>query len=221
MHHDSHAEHDALTQERSALLQQLEAWLETPMLVLALVWLALLVLEVLSPLPPLLEAVGIGIWGLFLLDFVLRFTLAPQKGAYLLQNWLTVLALLVPALRVVRLVRIVQALRVARAARGLRLLRLLSGLNRSMRALRASMSRRGVGYVLALTLVVTLVGAAGMYAFAVFGYVTATLTTFLIGRDAAREDAELASAQALEALRADMAALRAEVQALVRQHTPS
>ncbi len=44
-------------------------------------------------------------------------------------------------------------------------MRVLTSLNRGMRALSASLGRRGFGYVLALTLVVTTVGAAGMYAF--------------------------------------------------------
>jgi voltage-gated potassium channel len=62
-------------------------------------------------------------------------------------------------------VRAVRLLRLASTTRGLRLFRILSSLNRGMRALRASMGRRGFGYVLALTAVVTLVGAAGMQAF--------------------------------------------------------
>lgn len=56
-------------------------------------------------------------------------------------------------------------LRIARLARLLRLVRVVSSLNRGMRALRSSMQRRGFGYVVGLTLVVTLVGAAGMFAF--------------------------------------------------------
>jgi voltage-gated potassium channel len=38
-------------------------------------------------------------------------------------------------------------------------------LNRAITSLRATMRRRGFGYVSAMTLVVTLGGAAGMYAF--------------------------------------------------------
>jgi voltage-gated potassium channel len=52
-----------------------------------------------------------------------------------------------------------------------------------------------------------------IYAFAVFGYVTATLASFFINRDAQGEDAELAGAQSLEALRMEIAALRAELRA--------
>ena len=112
-----------------------------------------------------------------------------------------------------------------------------------MRSLGASMGRRGFGYVAALTVIVTLAGAAGMYAFeneapdgldsygealwwtamimttlgsaywpqtpegrvlclilalyafGVFGYVTATLATFFVGRDAANAEGELAGAE--------------------------
>ena len=50
---------------------------------------------------------------------------------------------------------------VVRAGRGLRLLRVVSSLNRSMSALGVSLSRRGFGYVTALTLLVTFAGASG------------------------------------------------------------
>jgi voltage-gated potassium channel len=60
-----------------------------------------------------------------------------------------------------------------------------------------------------------------LYAFAVFGYVTAMLATFFIGRDAENAEAELAGAQAIEALRVDVAALRSEVQALSQRRPES
>ena len=258
----------ALTQERLELQQQLEEWLEKPMLALAFAWLALIAAELIWGLHPLLDAVGMVIWAMFLLEFTLRFILAPAKLVFLRQNWLTGIALVLPALRIFRLVRI---LRVARAAHGLRLVRVLSGLNRGMHALSSSMRRRGFGYVLALTLLVTLVGAAGMYAFernsqgshglndygtalwwtamvmttmgsdywpqtaegrvlcmllalyafAVFGYVTAMLATFFIGRDAENAEAELAGAQAIEAVRVEVAALGSEVQALAQRRPES
>jgi len=259
--------HQALTQERLQQLQQLEDWLETPMLALAFVWLALLVLELVWGGSALFETLGLVIWGIFVLNFILEFTLAPQKLAYLENNWLTALSLVVPALRLFRIVRVFRVLRMARAARGLRLLRVVSSLNRSMGALAASLNRRGFSYVAALTLLVTFSGAAGMYAFeneapdgiqsygealwwtamlmttmgsqywpqtlegrvlcvalalyafGVFGYVTATLATFFVGRDAESTDAGLAGAQGIAALQADIAALRREIQALARSKT--
>lgn len=254
---------EALTQERAQLLQRLEEWLETPMLVLAFVWLALLVTELIWGESVLFETAGLVIWGIFIINFVLELVLAPHKGAYLKANWLTALSLLVPALRVFRIIRVVRVFRMARATRGLRLLRVVSSLNRSMAALGSSLSRRGFPYVAALTLLVTLGGAAGMYAFenevpdgihsygdalwwaamimttmgsqywpqtiegrvlcvvlalyafGVFGYVTATLATFFVGRDAESAEAGFAGAQSIRALQAEVAGLRAEIGTLI------
>ena len=131
-----------------------------------------------------------------------------------------------------------------------------------MRALGASMSRRGFGYVVALTVIVTMSGAAGMYAFengspdglnsygealwwtamimttmgsaywpqtpegrvlciilalyafGIFGYVTATLATYFVGRDAEAEEGELAGAKAIAELKTEITALRAEISKL-------
>lgn len=252
---------EQVVHERYAVLEQLEDWLEGPMLVLGFVWLVLLVVELLWTLSPGLQLLGSVIWVLFIVDFVIKLILAPQRGRYMAKNWLTVIALLVPALRIFRIVRFVRVLGLARATRGLSLLRVVSSLNRGMKTLGRTMSRRGFGYVVMLTLIVAVVGAAGMYffernqpegpgfgtyanalwwtamlmttlgsgywpespegrilcfllslyAFAVFGYVTATLATFFIGRDAEDEDAELASARAVAQLQNDVNRLLAAV----------
>ncbi len=256
-----------LNEERWAVLRQLEDFLETPMLVLGFVWLALLVIELTGNLSPALQFIGGAIWVIFIIDFALKFVLAPDKTDYLKANWLTALALVVPALRVFRIFRVLSILRAARAARGLRLFRVLSSANRGMRALGHTMQRRGVGYVMVLSVVVILLGAAGMYAFendlpdgvglksysdalwwtamlltslgseywprsaegrvlcfllalygfAVFGYVTATIATFFVGRDAESDEAELAGAKSIEVLRTEIAALREEVRTLSRK----
>ncbi|MBW3628299.1 MAG: potassium channel family protein [Gemmatimonadetes bacterium] len=154
-----------LTRERWRLLYRLERWLEVPMIVLGFAWLVLLVLELTGGLNGPLERLSLAIWGVFVTDFALRLFLAPERGAYLRRNWLTAVALAVPAFRVIRIVRVARVIRAARAARGVRLVKVVSSLNRGMRALGRSMGRRGLGYVLTLTVLVTLVGAAGMYAF--------------------------------------------------------
>ena len=256
-----------LTRERDELLQRLEDWLETPMLVLAFVWLALLVVELIWDESLIFGTIGTIIWVVFIVDFAVKLALAPHKVAFLKRNWLTAISLLLPALRLFRIFRVFRLLRLARAGRGLRLLRVVSSLNRSMKALSASLSRRGFGYVLALTVLVTLAGAAGMYAFenqapggpnsygdalwwtamimttlgsqywpqtaegrvlcvflalyafGVFGYVTAALATFFVGRDAENDEAELAGAKQLATLRDEVSALRDEIHALSR-HPP-
>lgn len=155
----SHDERLELERERSELLATVERWVEGPLLVLGFVWLALLVVELVHGLSPFFIRVGQIIWAIFILDFVLRFALAPGKIDFLRNNWLTLIALLLPAIRVLRVFRI------ARALRGLRLVRIVGSVNRWMRALGHSMQRRGLPYVLALTLVVLTAGAAGMFAF--------------------------------------------------------
>ena len=50
-----------------------------------------------------------------------------------------------------------------------------------------------------------------LYGFAVFGYITASFASFFVGRDAAHEEAEVAGARDLAALRDEVAALRADL----------
>jgi voltage-gated potassium channel len=47
-----------------------------------------------------------------------------------------------------------------------------------------------------------------LYAFAVFGYVTATIATYFIGRDAMGNEAEIAGAKQIETLRKEMRELK-------------
>lgn len=157
----AHDEHEALRRTKRELLEQVEEWVELPMVVLGFVWLALLVVEFTAGLGAVWQRLVTLIWVMFILEFALRFALAERRLTYLRRNWLTALALALPALRMLRVLRVLQ---VARAARGLRLVRVLSSLNRGMRNLRSSMRRRGFGYVIALTALVVMVGAAGMQA---------------------------------------------------------
>jgi voltage-gated potassium channel len=151
---------DANTQEdRRTLLHELEDWLEEPMLVLSLAWLVLVMIELVWGGSRLLEVFGTAIWAVFIAEFALRLWLAPEKGRFLRSNVISLIALALPAFRVFRFFRLV------RFARGARLVRVVGTVNRGMRALKASMSRRGLGYVLMLSLLVLLLGAGGMFAF--------------------------------------------------------
>jgi voltage-gated potassium channel len=144
---------------RRMVLRQLEAWAETPMVVLSFLWLLLVIADQVWGTAFIFEVLATVIWIIFIAEFVLRFVLTPEKKSFLLRNWLTVLALALPALRMFAALRL---LRLARVARGLRLVRVIGTANRSMNALRRSMRRRGLGYVVVLTILVCLIGAAGM-----------------------------------------------------------
>ena len=54
-----------------------------------------------------------------------------------------------------------------------------------------------------------------LYAFGVFGYVTATIATFFIGRDAESSEAELAGSEQIRQLMVQIADLRDELRASV------
>ena len=153
----------AIARERLAVLQRLETWLDLPMLLLSIIWLMLFVVELVWGLTPGLEAVNITIWVLFILEFLLEFTLAPRKLPYVKQHWIETIALFLPALRVFRFVRIFRVLQATQATRGVQLLRVLARTNQSMEAFSDSFSRRGFGYVVSVTILVALSGAAVMY----------------------------------------------------------
>lgn len=223
----------ALRRERWKLTARLVRGLETPMLVLSGVWSLLLVIEFTRGLSPWLQIANDAIWLLFVAQFVVEFLMAPDKRVYLRKQWLTSLSLALPALRLLRLARVTRLLRLAPAARGVRLARLLGSINRVMRTLAVGFRRRGIGYLLLLTFMVAVTGAAGMYrfemdapggpgfsdygtalwwtamllttmgsdywprtpegrvlclllavyAFAVFGYVTAAIAAYFVGKD--------------------------------------
>lgn len=155
----------ALDQERSEVLQQWQDWLETPMLVLSFAWLGLFIVELVWGLNPLLVAIGITIWMIFIIDFGIELLLAPRKLFYLRHHWLIAFSLMIPALRTFQIVGLIRVLQPVHAVRGLGLLQVMIGTNRGMRLFAASVERRGFGYVVGLTAIVTLSGAAGMYAF--------------------------------------------------------
>lgn len=147
---------------RWRLLRDLDKWLNTPMAFLSGAWLAIMVRELVSGSTELLTSLGTVIWIVFIAEFLVRFTLAPAKKLFLRSNWLTLIALLVPALR---LFRALSFLRAARGLRGLRLVRIVGTANRSMNSLKTTLQRRGFGYVAGLTAVVIALGSAGILSF--------------------------------------------------------
>lgn len=257
--------HQPSARLRWRMLRRLEAHLELPMAVLAVVWLLLFVMEVVRGNTPLLTFLGTAVWIVFLCEFLVRLLIAPDRWQFVRRSWLTIISLLVPALRIARLGTVFRAMRAARAARGVRLIRAVGAMNRGMGALGATLRRSGVWYVSALMVAVCFAGAAGMYALephstdgkgfssyadalwwtamimttmgsaywphtpegrilavlislvaiGVFGYLTATLASFLIGQEAAASDGPTAGGADVRALQRDIAALRKEIRGLL------
>jgi voltage-gated potassium channel len=158
-------EDELVDNERWEILEQVESWLELPVVILGFFWLGLLLVELLWGLTPFLDAMFYLIWIVFLIDFFLRFFLAPKKLRFMKRNWLTALSLPLPALRLFQIFRFVQILRVVRVTRSFRMVQVVSSVNRGMRSLSRTMARRGFGYAMLLTLFVVLIGAAGIHTF--------------------------------------------------------
>ena len=140
----------ALVREWHRLATRVGRALQVPMSILGLLWLVLIVVNLTRGLSPLLRDVSYVIWGLFVLQFVLAFIIAPRKLAYIRRNRLTVLALLLLA----------------------------------------------------------------VYGFAVFGYITATIASFFVARDADSSHGELAGARQLERVERELASLQRKLDKL-------
>lgn len=123
---------------RERLLYRLEAGLEAPMFLLAVAWLWLFALELLAGLSPLQERAVLAIWGLFIAEYLLKLHLAPRKRAYIRRNWITAIALVLPAFRAIRLLRALYLLRSIRVASTARMVRALTSTRRFFSALQAA-----------------------------------------------------------------------------------
>jgi len=148
---------------------------EIALTALSFVFLGLLVVEYALTLTPdqarWIELAGWIIWLIFAVDFIVRFALADTKTAYVRRNWLSVIALALPAFRIFR------AAKAVRAVRSLRLARLVTGTNRGATALRRVVGFAGAGYAAVLTAVVWLLGSAGIV-YLERGQPGATISTF-------------------------------------------
>lgn len=145
--------------ERYKLLLTVQRLMEGPLILLGFLWLVLLMIELTWKLTPTLEYLDLIIWIIFIIDFFIKFAVAPSKFLFLKRNWITTISLIIPALRLFGFFRF---LLLTEGLRGIQLLKIISSLNKSMRSLTATMERRAFGYISLLTLIVTFAGAAGM-----------------------------------------------------------
>jgi voltage-gated potassium channel len=164
MAHDNE-QRQAAENERWELLHWLDRIMAGPLVVLSFVWLALLVLEFVVGTDTRLELLFYAIWVVFIIEVVIQLVIAPNRRSYLRGNWLKVVALVVPALRALRALSALRFLRAAGAVRSASLLRLLTSLNRGMGALSRTLDRTGFVYVVILTVLVIIVGSAGLLFF--------------------------------------------------------
>jgi voltage-gated potassium channel len=146
-------------ERRSRMLGQFEAWLTVPMIVLSLVWLLLIIHELVWGSSQFLQWLNLAIWCVFIVEFLIRIAIAPEKLSFLRNNWLGLLAIAAPAVRLLTIFKLLPL------TRSLALVRVVAAANGATNVIRRTLSRRGLGYALASTIVVLFLGAAGEYHF--------------------------------------------------------
>jgi voltage-gated potassium channel len=135
------------------------------MLLLSFVWFLIIITELVNGMSPVLESLGTVLWALFVLYFGLRLAIVTNRAVFLKRNWLFVLAILVPVLRLFPFLQKFPLARALTATFGMQVIWMFASADQGLRALRRIMGRRGTGYALTLTVVVILAGAAGMLHF--------------------------------------------------------
>ncbi|HSK93235.1 MAG TPA: potassium channel family protein [Candidatus Angelobacter sp.] len=161
---DRESERRRTRAERYRLVAEIEAILDGPTTFLAVVFAVILAVELIlqaqgSEVPAVLGWLQLGIWGVFIVHFLLGITISPDRLRYLRRNWLTAISLVIPFLRAFR------ALRAVRALRALNSVRVAAGFNRLARSLRGVLAWTRAGYAAALAATAALLGSAALLMF--------------------------------------------------------
>lgn len=117
-------------------LHKLEAGLEIPMFILSLVWLYLLIVDLVKGLGEIQNIILYIIWGIFILEYLFKLYLASDAWSYIKQNWITLVALIIPAFRVLRLLNAIRILRSATFISSTNVVRSLTSGRRFLTALK-------------------------------------------------------------------------------------
>lgn len=161
---DREAERQRTRAERYRLVAEIEAMLDGPTTYLAIVFAVILAAELIlqaqgSSVPPVLGWIQLGIWGVFVVHFLLGITISPDRLRYLRRNWLTAISLVLPFLRAFRALRAVRMLRATNSVR------VAAGFNRLARSLRGVLAWSRAGYAAALAATSALLGSAALLMF--------------------------------------------------------
>lgn len=113
------AEEDQDLSRRERLAARLERRLDLPMAVLAVGWALFLGYELVAPAVqrPTLTLIGNVVWGIFIVEFVVKLAVSGRPLRFVVRRWPSVLFLALPALRMLRIVRALRTVRLLPAAR--------------------------------------------------------------------------------------------------------
>jgi voltage-gated potassium channel len=147
-------------ENRDTRVDEIEEALDLPMALLAILALAVIIVDLTVELTPraLLtsEIVFWLVWGAFVLEYLVKLLVSENRRRFVVTRWVDLAIALVPFLRILRV------LRLARVTRSLALLRLFLFGRRGMGRLGITLSRR-IGYLAAISAFVVIFGAVGAF----------------------------------------------------------
>ncbi|MCC7354427.1 MAG: two pore domain potassium channel family protein [Anaerolineae bacterium] len=159
---------------RQAAFERVDHWFNWPIIVLTVAMIPVLVVQETTKDPALLQMADVAnwiIWLAFVVEFAVKFALAPQRGTFLRSAWLEILIIVLtpPFLSVpetvegVRLLRLGRLSRLTRLSRLLPLLRIALLTSLATRFLKRALSPTAFPYVALVVAMVAVVGGAGFF----------------------------------------------------------
>ncbi len=155
----------SLNYSRYRVLAEFSSLMDKPVAFLAIIWLILIIIDVTTGLSPYLLFLSYIIWGIFILDFIIGLIIAPSRTLYLKKNWIIAITVMLPAfgmLRFFRAFRAIRVLRMSQFVRSFNLLRLAASARGSIRSVKRVLRTNALGSVMAATVILIFVGAAGL-----------------------------------------------------------
>jgi voltage-gated potassium channel len=126
-----------------------------PLLVLAILWLPVLIIPLVShPSPAIgdsLNAVDYTVWAVFVVEYLVKFYLAPDRRWFVRTHLVDLVVILVPFLRPLRLARVLRLLRLVRVA---------TTLGQILRRARSILTHKGLHFVLLSVVLIVFAAAA-------------------------------------------------------------
>ncbi len=141
--------------KRYRIFYKLEEHLEVPMFLLAITWLYFFIVELTRGLTGLEEKLITVIWILFILEFLIKLIIAPRRLQFIKNSWITIISLIVPALRVFRIFNALRILRTVRVINSTKIIRAITSGKRFFGALQEAQGPKpkpemAVGFLLAI-----------------------------------------------------------------------
>jgi voltage-gated potassium channel len=126
-----------------------------PLLVLAILWLPIILIPLFAHLSAgvssSFDLVDYVLWAVFVVEYIVKFTLAPDRKRFVRTHLIDLLVIVIPFLRPLRLARLLRLLRLARVA---------SVLTQVLRRARSILTHQGLHFVLLAVILIVFAAAA-------------------------------------------------------------